>query len=57
MNRYRITPGTGYNGCIPIQVFWVEVRENTFWGNKWRRIKGFEDKKKAIELLNILTNK
>lgn len=27
MDRYRIKIGSGYNGCIPITVYWVEVRE------------------------------
>ena len=31
MNRYRITTKWGYNGCIPIVIYWVQVREETFW--------------------------
>lgn len=57
MDRYRITVGSGYNGCFPITVFWVEVREEGFFRDKWRRIKGFEDKSRAIELLTMLKGK
>lgn len=56
MQRYRIysEPFGAYNGCFPITVHWVQVRKETFWGTKWQNVKGFEDKNKAIELLNIL---
>lgn len=54
MARYRIHIGTGYNGCIPITVFWVQVRESGFWGDKWRDIKGFDTRKRAEELLKML---
>ena len=54
MDRYRISIGSGYSGCIPITVYWVEVREEGFFRDKWRRIKGFDTKSRAIELLNTL---
>ena len=57
MNRYRITTGFGYNGCIPITVYWVEVRESGIFGDKWRRVKGFDTKARAVELLNMLKGK
>ncbi len=57
MDRYRIKIGSGYDGCIPITVYWVEVRESGFFGDKWRRIKGFDTKERAIELLNMLKGK
>ena len=57
MDRYRIKIGDGYAGCIPITVYWVEVRESGFFGDKWRRIKGFDSKERAIELLNILNGR
>lgn len=57
MDRYRIKIGSGYNGCIPITVYWVEVRERGFFGDKWRRIKGFDTKARAIELLNMLNGR
>lgn len=56
-NRYRVSIGSGNNGCIPITVYWVEVRESGFFGDKWRRIKAFDTKARAIELLNMLKSK
>lgn len=57
MDRYRIKIGSGYDGCIPITVYWVEVRECGLFGYKWRRIKGFDSKERAIELLNTLNGR
>lgn len=54
MKRYRIVTGEGYNGCIPIAVYWVQVYEYGFFGNKWRNVKGFDTLRRAEELLNIL---
>ena len=56
MKRYRIysEPNGGYNGCFPITVHWVQVRVDTFFGVKWRNVKGFEEYSKAKELLNYL---
>lgn len=28
MERYRIIRGEGYNGCIPIIIYWVQVRKD-----------------------------
>ena len=54
MSNYRIKIGSGYNGCIPITVHWVQVKKSGFFSDKWENIKGFEDKKKALALLNAL---
>lgn len=54
MERYRIIQGHGYNGCIPITVYWVQIREDGFFSDKWRNIKGFDTYKRAKELLEIL---
>lgn len=54
MSRYRITTGQGYDGCIPITVYWVQKREEHFWGVKWVNIKGFDTRKRAEELLELL---
>lgn len=56
MERYRITTGDGYNGCEPITVYWVQVRERKWYGDSWRNIKGFESKQRAIDLLNTLNS-
>lgn len=52
--RYRITTKWGYNGCIPIVIYWVQVREKTFWGSKWRNVKGFDTYASAENLLRAL---
>ena len=52
--NYRIVQGNGYNGCIPITVYWVQVEERTFFERKWRNIKGFDTHSRAKELLDIL---
>lgn len=52
--RYRIVVGSAYNGCIPITVYWVQVREDKTFSTHWCNIKGYEDKQKAVELLKIL---
>lgn len=55
MKRYRIVTKKGNNGCLPITVYWVQVREDGFFGSKWRNIKGFDTRRRAEELLNILS--
>ena len=57
MKKYRIVTGEGYDGCVPITVYWVQVREDGFFGSKWRNVKGFDSRDRAEELLDILTNK
>lgn len=57
MNKsYRIfsQPNGYYNGCMPITVHWVQVRKKSLFNDKWENIKGFEDYKKAKQLLDIL---
>ena len=54
MKRYRIVTGEGYDGCFPITVYWVQVREERFFGSKWRNVKGFDSRDRAEELLDIL---
>lgn len=51
---YRIMPDTAYDGCIPITVYWVQKRKQTFFGYKWENIKGFDRRSRAEELLNLL---
>ena len=53
-DMYRIITGSAYNGCIPITVYWVQVRKKTFFGYKWENIKGFDRRSRAEELLNLL---
>lgn len=54
MKIYRIITGQAYDGCIPITVYWVQKREEHFWGVKWVNIKGFDTRKRAEELLELL---
>ena len=55
---YRIQKGEAYSGCIPITVWFVQVRRETRFGYEWINIKGYDKRERAEELLNILkTNK
>ena len=54
---YRIQQGEAYSGCIPITVWFVQVRQETMFGYKWSNIKGFDKRERAEELLNILKSK
>ena len=55
---YRIQKGEAYYGCIPITVWFVQVRRETRFGYEWINIKGYDKRERAEELLNILkTNK
>lgn len=51
---YRIQIGEAYSGCIPITLWFVQMKKETMFSNKWINIKGFERREKAEELLNIL---
>ena len=51
---YRIQQGEAYYGCIPKTVWFVQMKKETMFGNKWINIKGFDKRKRAEELLNIL---
>ena len=51
---YRIHQGETYSGCIPVTVWFVQVRRETMFGYKWSNIKGFDKRERAEELLNIL---
>lgn len=54
MNRYRIIQGDGYDGCIPITVYWVQVYRESFFGGEWVNVKGFDRYARAKELLDTL---
>lgn len=54
MERYRIIRGEGYNGCIPIIIYWVQVRKDKRISYEWVNVKGFDTYKRAKELLNVL---
>lgn len=51
----RIIPMEAYNGCIPVTVYMVQKRVGGFLFGKWVNIKGFSDKKKAVELMSLLS--
>lgn len=44
-----------YNGCIPVTVYMVQKHVESFLFGKWVNIKGFSDKKKAVELMALLS--
>ena len=55
---YRITPiYPYYNGCIPITVWMVQRLEEGLLFDKWVNVKGYEDKSKAEQLLELLKGK
>lgn len=54
MERYRIIRGEGYNGCIPIIIYWVQVRKDKRISSEWVNVKGFDTYRKARELLCVL---
>ena len=54
MNRYRIARGSSYNGCIPITVYWVQVRVDKMFTCEYVNVKGFDSYSRAKELLNYL---
>lgn len=56
MKRYRIVRGESYNGCIPITVYWVQVRVDTWFMCEYVNVKGFESYSRAKELLNYLND-
>lgn len=54
MKRYRIVKGCSYNGCIPITVYWVQVRIDKRFSSEYVNVKGFESYRRAEELLDYL---
>lgn len=54
MERYRIITGEGYNGCMPITVYWVQKLERGVILDKWVNVKGFDKYERAKELLDLL---
>nr|DAK94911.1 MAG TPA: hypothetical protein [Caudoviricetes sp.] len=46
-----------YNGCIPVTVYMVQKYVGGFLFGKWVNIKGYSDKKKAVELMSLLNGK
>lgn len=54
--RYRIKLGEAYNGCIPVSVWYVQVKKDTMFGvSEWVKVKGYQERRKAEKLLRILT--
>jgi hypothetical protein len=55
MARYRIKHVYPYYyGCIPIDIWVVQVLREGMFIDKWVDIKGFDTYKRAEELLNAL---
>ena len=54
---YRIQIGEVYDGCIPITVWFVQVKRKTIFGYEWVHVKGFDKRERAEELLNMLNSK
>lgn len=51
---FRIVPKEAYDGCIPVTVYMVQKYVGGCIFGKWVNIKGFSDKKKAVELISLL---
>ena len=57
MAKYRIEhryPCYANGSCIPHDGYFVQTLQEGFFTDKWVNIKGFGDRKKAEELLEIL---
>ena len=54
IERYRIVKEIRYNGCIPIVVYFVQVRKDKRISSEWVNVKGFDTYKRAKELLDVL---
>ena len=52
--KLRIVPMNDYDGCIPMTVSMVQKYVGGCIFGKWVNIKGFQDKKKAVELMSLL---
>lgn len=44
-----------YDGCIPVIVYMVQRYDEGFLFGKWINIKGYSDRRKAEELLKMLS--
>lgn len=51
----RIIPIEAYNGCLPVTVYMVQKHVGSFLFGKWVNIKGYSEKKKAVELMSLLS--
>ena len=55
--RFRMITVQAYNGCLPITAYMIQrLEERTFLPDKWVNVKGYEDRNKADEIFDILTN-
>ena len=54
---YRIQQEEAYSGCIPKTGWFVQMKKETMFGNKWINVKGFDRRERADELLNMLNSK
>jgi len=52
--KLRIIPMEAYDGCIPVTVYMVQKYAEDFIFGKWVNIKGYSDRRKAVELMKIL---
>ena len=53
--RYRLKLGEAYNGCIPVSVWFVQVKKDTMFGVEWVNVKPYKERSKAEKLLRILS--
>lgn len=43
-----------YDGCIPVTVYMVQKYIEGFFFGRWVNIKGYSDRRKAVELVKLL---
>lgn len=54
---FRMITVQAYNGCLPITAYMIQrLEERTFLPDKWVNVKGYEDRNKAEEIFDILSN-
>ena len=51
---YRIQKGEAYSGCIPITVWFVQVKRKTRFGYEWVNVKGFDKTRNGREVVEHL---
>ena len=52
--KLRIVTMEAYNGCIPVTVYMVQKYVGGCIFGKWVNIKGYSDRRKAVELIKLL---
>lgn len=57
MERYRIIQREGYNGCIPIIIYWVQVRKDKRISSEWDEFEDDSEVKNKADLKRLKVKK